>query len=631
MCTVSASQTVYLIPGNWDDDSPIYAAWVCEGGAGQSNKWVRFTNSGLGFWSATFEDGYTKIVLGRFSSTTTEFSWNSEDGFWNQSTDITYDSSNPVYTFNSWSDGKGVFNQTALYKLYVKNMDSDANVNFDSWNRGNSYFTWPGQTLTTETVGDVEWNVFYWPLSTINGVFTLDDSEEDHHTSGGQTFDLSTVKYYYYYPTLHEHVLTTEALAEPATIHFRTNAEDFDPAKYYFWNNEGINGSYCFSNETVNGYSWKTITTHKPTFSIQFYAGDGGDSDGTKTDNAAVTCISGENAFYVYRLSWGNNTKLDSKYYLISSESVGYDGVAETYLAQIEMEHVGGYIYKATLDNATATSDKHYLMIAPISALNEDKSIASTGWGSLIFSTNWDWDGPTKNPWTFTTFTEQSSLPTYQGKGWNRWHIYLPFKYEIYYNFITATIDVKPYFEREIDGYATFSSDYAVAIPDGVTAYYATAAETGKVTMTSISNGIPANTGAFLKADNDTYKFTPATATSSESTNLLVPGTASGVAASTTGKYHYVYAEQDGVSSFYNVGSNIAQDMTGKAYLETEESIKPITGARIAIVFDDDVTGINSVNRETINNNEYYNLAGQRVAQPAKGLYIVNGKKVIKH
>lgn len=41
-------------------------------------------------------------------------------------------------------------------------------------------------------------------------------------------------------------------------------------------------------------------------------------------------------------------------------------------------------------------------------------------------------------------------------------------------------------------------------------------------------------------------------------------------------------------------------------------------------------TGINAVKREAITNNgEYYNLAGQRVAQPTKGLYIVNGKKVI--
>ena len=41
-------------------------------------------------------------------------------------------------------------------------------------------------------------------------------------------------------------------------------------------------------------------------------------------------------------------------------------------------------------------------------------------------------------------------------------------------------------------------------------------------------------------------------------------------------------------------------------------------------------TGINAVKREAITNNgEYYNLAGQRVAQPTKGLYIVNGKKVV--
>ena len=208
-----------------------------------------------------------------------------------------------------------------------------------------------------------------------------------------------------------------------------------------------------------------------------------------------------------------------------------------------------------------------------------------------------------------------------------------------YADYITITLNtntnewsVAPYFEREIDGYATFSSEYAVAIPDGVTAYYATAAETGKVTMTSISDGIPANTGAFLKADNDTYKFTPATSTESTATpNLLQPsGSSIPATDEDNNKYRYVYAVQSGVSAFYNVGTEITENVSGKAYLETTSSIKPVN-ARIAIVFDDDVTGINSVNRETINNNEYYNLAGQRVAQPAKGLYIVNGKKVIKH
>ena len=40
-------------------------------------------------------------------------------------------------------------------------------------------------------------------------------------------------------------------------------------------------------------------------------------------------------------------------------------------------------------------------------------------------------------------------------------------------------------------------------------------------------------------------------------------------------------------------------------------------------------TGINAVNGEGFMVNGYYNLNGQRVAQPTKGLYIVNGKKVV--
>jgi hypothetical protein len=42
-------------------------------------------------------------------------------------------------------------------------------------------------------------------------------------------------------------------------------------------------------------------------------------------------------------------------------------------------------------------------------------------------------------------------------------------------------------------------------------------------------------------------------------------------------------------------------------------------------------TGIDAVKGETtVNDGVYYNLAGQRVENPAKGVYIVNGKKVIK-
>lgn len=52
--------------------------------------------------------------------------------------------------------------------------------------------------------------------------------------------------------------------------------------------------------------------------------------------------------------------------------------------------------------------------------------------------------------------------------------------------------------------------------------------------------------------------------------------------------------------------------------------------AIIDVAFDGETTGITNVNGN-VNDNRWYNLNGQRVGQPAqKGLYIVNGKKVVK-
>ncbi|MBQ9356416.1 MAG: hypothetical protein IJT98_03910 [Prevotella sp.] len=41
------------------------------------------------------------------------------------------------------------------------------------------------------------------------------------------------------------------------------------------------------------------------------------------------------------------------------------------------------------------------------------------------------------------------------------------------------------------------------------------------------------------------------------------------------------------------------------------------------------VSGINTVANPTQGNGNCYNLAGQRVSPAAKGLYIVNGRKVV--
>ena len=64
----------------------------------------------------------------------------------------------------------------------------------------------------------------------------------------------------------------------------------------------------------------------------------------------------------------------------------------------------------------------------------------------------------------------------------------------------------------------------------------------------------------------------------------------------------------------------------GKAYLNVAAA-----GSRLNIIFDDNnTTSISTIaNSQEPTANSYYDLQGRRVAQPSKGLYIVNGKKVV--
>ena len=46
-------------------------------------------------------------------------------------------------------------------------------------------------------------------------------------------------------------------------------------------------------------------------------------------------------------------------------------------------------------------------------------------------------------------------------------------------------------------------------------------------------------------------------------------------------------------------------------------------------ITDATATGINAVAAESTNNGAIYNMAGQRVMNAQRGLYIINGKKVV--
>lgn len=87
----------------------------------------------------------------------------------------------------------------------------------------------------------------------------------------------------------------------------------------------------------------------------------------------------------------------------------------------------------------------------------------------------------------------------------------------------------------------------------------------------------------------------------------------------------YVIGLKDGVSSLYKVNSTVSLKPF-RAYF----TIPGVSSARIAIGFDDETTGIKNLTPAfSEGEGAVYNLQGRRVAQPTKGLYIVNDKKVM--
>ena len=74
----------------------------------------------------------------------------------------------------------------------------------------------------------------------------------------------------------------------------------------------------------------------------------------------------------------------------------------------------------------------------------------------------------------------------------------------------------------------------------------------------------------------------------------------------------------------YSSGNTIP---AGKAYLQLPTSTS--SARDISFSFDDEPTGINKVQGIEQKDDSYYNLQGQRVNLPMKGLYIINGKKVV--
>ena len=166
-------------------------------------------------------------------------------------------------------------------------------------------------------------------------------------------------------------------------------------------------------------------------------------------------------------------------------------------------------------------------------------------------------------------------------------------------------------------GYATFATDKAVKF-EGVEAYVATI-NGSSLTLTAVTE-VPANTAVILKGAAETYSFPVIDAAAAVGANDLKVSDGT-----VTGDKIYVLAKPEGKEVGFYLLDSSKKVPAGKAYIQLPADAPALD----FIGFGSETTGIKGMNSETSTNTGYYNLAGQRVAQPTKGLYIVNGKKVV--
>ena len=173
-------------------------------------------------------------------------------------------------------------------------------------------------------------------------------------------------------------------------------------------------------------------------------------------------------------------------------------------------------------------------------------------------------------------------------------------------------------------GYSSLASAYGLDFSSatGLTAaYVVTSITNSAVTLTSVDE-LPANSGVILKGTGGRAYSIPVKADATyDGTNKLYAAVEAYDCDADE-----VYILQDGLFHLVTAASTVP---AGKAYLKATDV--PAEARSLSFMFgDEETTGVNDV-RDKISDvsGEFFNLQGQRVDAPKKGLYIVNGKKVI--
>ena|GEM_PF-3420809 len=190
-------------------------------------------------------------------------------------------------------------------------------------------------------------------------------------------------------------------------------------------------------------------------------------------------------------------------------------------------------------------------------------------------------------------------------------------------------------------GIGTFSAKANFTLPEGLDAYYCKDYADGKISVRAIKGAVPANTGVLLKGEpGETYTLTGTNSEAASVTdNALVAVTEQTVIYQIVEINEVEYTNfglSGGVFKKVNSNPKGVTVKANRAYLQIPTSELPPAAAAegIILVWDEETDGIEIVQTSTVksqHDDAWFTLDGRQLSgkPTAKGLYIVNGKKVI--
>ena len=209
-----------------------------------------------------------------------------------------------------------------------------------------------------------------------------------------------------------------------------------------------------------------------------------------------------------------------------------------------------------------------------------------------------------------------------------------------WFGFTNFTITLTKSFPLNIVGdasYATLYLPFDVTTTGATKAYYIETTNNNYAQLTATGNGgteIPANTAVVLvnsDADGSTTltKTTGLSAVVTESANLLKGTLVPMTLDLSDATNYYSLGRKNNEIGFYKFDNGETTTIplgANKAYLDTPTPINAVKGFTFSF---DDANSIVSPLGETEEGVSIYNLAGQRLSKPQKGVNIINNKKVV--